>query len=97
MTETQFQTEIRRVAHQLGFKTFHAPDMKRADAGFPDLVIAGYGIVLLAELKSSTGKVTAAQRAWLNASGASARLWRPDDLAAIINELTELRNSGVNE
>ncbi len=47
------------------------------DKGFPDLVLAREGQLILAELKTDTGKPTDEQRAWLAALGAHGRLWRP--------------------
>lgn len=48
-------------------------------AGMPDLVIAGPGGLILAELKSEYGELSAGQQAWQWALGDRHRLWRPAD------------------
>lgn len=55
--------------------------------GFPDLVLARGGVVLIAELKTEKGKVTKEQQRWAAEIGAQYRLWRPHDLEAIKEEL----------
>ena len=55
--------------------------------GRPDLVLARGGQVLLAELKSESGRVRREQAEWLAAAGAHARLWRPRDWKAILASL----------
>lgn len=64
------------------------------DPGLPDLVLARGGVVLLAELKSDTGRPTKAQRDWLNAAGPHARLWAPRDWDAVLAELSTPENVG---
>jgi hypothetical protein len=61
------------------------------DKGCLDLILARGGVVLLAELKSMTGKPTPAQRAWLAAAGAQGRLWRPSDWPDVFAELSAPR------
>ncbi len=46
-------------------------------AGFPDLVLARGGVVLLVELKSHTGELTDAQTKWITAAGDHGDIWRP--------------------
>lgn len=58
------------------------------DVGFPDLVLAKSGRLILAELKTDTGDVTKAQKAWLAALGPYARLWRPRDWEDVLKELS---------
>lgn len=62
-------------------------------AGLPDLILARDGVVLLAELKDSTGKPTLDQAAWLAAAGPNGRLWRPADWPAILAELAAPRRA----
>ena len=50
-------------------------------AGFPDLILVRPGQCIVAELKSSTGTLSPAQRAWINAfecAGISAFVFRPE-------------------
>ncbi len=65
--------------------------------GFPDLTIVG-GWVMFRELKSDTGRVSAAQREWLErleAAVADVGVWRPEDLHSgrIAKELTACRRA----
>jgi hypothetical protein len=57
------------------------------DKGCPDIILARRGVVLLVELKSATGGPTKEQRAWLDALGGHARLWKPKDWDDILKEL----------
>lgn len=59
----------------------------QGDRGCPDLILARDGQVLLAELKTQTGKLGPGQDEWLRHAGAHGRLWRPDDWPAIGSEL----------
>ena len=57
-------------------------------AGFPDLVLARNGRIIIAELKSDRGTVSDEQQKWLDAFGESDRrvtvtVWRPRDWATI--------------
>lgn len=55
--------------------------------GFPDLVLARNGVVLIVELKTERGRVTQEQNRWATAIGAEYRLWRPSNLEEIKEEL----------
>lgn len=98
MSEKEFQRRILLYAKAHGWLVHHARPAKtgkgwrtpiQGDEGFPDLVLAKFGAVIFAELKSETGKTTANQEAWLDAL--APRLgeapivckWRPSDLPAI--------------
>ena len=61
----------------------------QGDKGAPDLLLARGGQVILAELKRDGKNPTADQVAWLNAIGATARLWRPADWMDVLAELKE--------
>lgn len=50
-----------------------------ASVGFPDLVLARDHVVIFAELKAKTGKVTKAQQEWGDAIGPRWRVWYPAD------------------
>lgn len=56
-------------------------------AGFPDLVLARDGVVILAELKTNTGRPTVEQKAWLTQLGGHSRLWRPKNWPEVLREL----------
>jgi len=85
MNEAQLLAAVRRLAQLRGWMTYHTHDSRRSEPGFPDLVMvsARQRRVLYAELKTATGKTTAAQDQWiaaLAAAGVEVYLWRPADL-----------------
>lgn len=54
--------------------------------GFPDLVLARNGVVLIVELKTQKGRTTKEQQRWAEAIGEQYRLWRPGDIDTHIKE-----------
>ena len=56
----------------------------QGNVGFPDLVLARGGLVILAELKREQGRTSLAQNLWLAALGEHGRLWRPRDAREIM-------------
>ena len=77
-SEAAFQSWVVDYARAHSWLVAHVTDSRRQDTtGLPDLVLARGGLVILAELKSETGKVRPEQEAWLAASGN--HLWRPSD------------------
>jgi len=86
MTEAEFLAAVRQLARYRGWRRiYHTRDSRGSEAGFPDLVMvsATQRRVLFVELKTATGKTSAAQDAWLAAlaaAGAEVYLWRPADL-----------------
>lgn len=98
MSEDDFQQRVMDTARLCGWKVTHFRPVKlpsgrwatplQGDAGLPDLVLARDGVVLLAELKSDTGKPTAEQAQWLAAAGPHGRLWAPRDWPAVEAELS---------
>ena len=75
MTEDEFQSAIIQTAQLFGYLCYHTHDSRRSQSGFPDLVLAKNGVVLIAELKTDTGVVTNLQVEWLLA--AHGVIWRP--------------------
>ena len=74
ITEKQFMQQITDLAHLKGWITYHSFDSRRSAPGFPDLVLArqgpygpGNSSVIFAELKTTKGKTTPAQRTWIDA------------------------------
>ena len=102
ISETEFQTQIIDLARMNGWLIHHCrparmPSGKYAtpiqgDAGFPDLVMARRGIVLLVELKTTTGVISEKQQRWLEAGQGAISVWRPDDWPEIIHALTNQGN-----
>lgn len=84
MTEKVFQQAVQNLATRSGWLSYHTHDSRRSEPGFPDLVLVHEkrGLILYRELKTQTGKATAAQQRWiraLTAAGADAAIWRPLD------------------
>lgn len=82
MTEDELLAAVLLLAGRLRLLAAHVEDSRalRAGAGFPDLVLAGPGGILFAELKSASGDLSTAQRRWrwmIQAAGGRWRLWRP--------------------
>jgi hypothetical protein len=89
VSERDFQTAVVDLARLKGWRVAHfrpAQTSKgwrtpvEADGkGFPDLVLARAGRVILLELKSARGRVSPEQGEWLKALGGSAYVIRPAD------------------
>jgi hypothetical protein len=97
ISEKELQKAIIDLAHLLGWRVAHFRAAQTGErwmtavsadgVGFPDLVMARNGCVVIAELKAKVGRISPAQEAWLTAFGgpdiAGRRLrvfvWRPAD------------------
>ena len=90
-SEKEFQKALVKAAKKMGWMVYHSIDPKRSEPGFPDLVMVRSGRIILAELKTKKGKLTAAQSTWLLEGGGHSRLWRPEDWSEIIKDLTRRR------
>jgi hypothetical protein len=97
--EDRLLARIRALAKQHGWLTYHTQNSRKSETGFPDLCLAkaatatSAGRLILAELKSRTGKVSQAQYIWLDVlahtiPGLEVYLWRPSDLPEIVAILT---------
>ena len=82
MTEARFRSQVEAEAQRLGLLWHACHDSRacRGPKGFPDLVIAGPGGLILAELKTQDGQTTAEQDLWLWTLDHAAMIWRPADL-----------------
>lgn len=95
--EKEFQEQTIILARGLGWEwIYHTYDSRRSVSGFPDLVLVHgrLGRTLFRELKTGKGRVSPAQRGWLDgltAGGSDAAVWRPSDyLSGLIEQ--ELRS-----
>lgn len=86
LSESQFQQQVIDLArfHQYDI-TYHNPDSRRSQAGFPDLVLISSSRrrALFRELKTEDGRFRPNQQAVLLAmvaAGLDADVWRPSDL-----------------
>lgn len=96
VSEREFQSAVLELAGWCGWRCYHTYDSRRSEAGFPDLVMVRDGRLVVAELKSERGRVSAEQQGWLEAFGLVAAgsagrvrvcVWRPADWAAIVEVL----------
>ena len=65
ITETQLQDLIVAAADLGGWLVYHTYDSRRSRPGFPDLVMVRGDELIVLELKSAKGRVSPAQRAWI--------------------------------
>lgn len=65
LREADFQAQVAELAGYYGWRTYHVFDSRRSNPGFPDLVLVRAPELIFAELKTRTGRVSAAQRDWL--------------------------------
>lgn len=92
MTEAELQAAIVEAAQLLGWRVAHFRPARTSSgwrtpvaadgAGFPDLVLVAPERLLVVEVKSASGRLTAAQQAWIEAlcaAGVDVRVWRPAD------------------
>lgn len=95
VTEQQFEDWIIDLAKLFKWRVHHTRPARtnkgwrtpiKGDAGFPDLVLARGGRIIIAELKSEQGRMTKEQEDWLRALGCcdetnpiEAYVWRPKD------------------
>lgn len=84
-TEKEFQASVIELARVNGFRDYHTHNSRHSAAGFPDLVLVRGDRLIFAELKTERGRVSEAQRAWLDdltavalaCSGVEVYIWRP--------------------
>jgi hypothetical protein len=97
LAETPFQTSVIEAAEWYGWVVHHGRPARTRDgwrtpvqglSGFPDLVLARRGRLILAELKTRRGRATLNQQRWLMELGPNGRLWRPADWPEILRELS---------
>lgn len=104
VTEKELLQLVEDTARRFGWLTYHTHDSRRSEPGFPDLVLCKpetgrYPAQLLyVELKSETGRVSAAQIRWLDALKANrveVHIWRPSDWPAIQARLRQREDRRV--
>lgn len=97
MSEAEFQKRVIDTAHAHHWLVQHSRKVLTegrwqtplgGDAGFPDLVLARAGVVLIVELKTDGGRLEPEQREWLIAMGGWGRVWRPKHWPRILEVLS---------
>ena len=111
MSEKELQKAVIELCHGLGFRVAHfcsAPvrsgkwvtPVVADSSGFPDLVIAGHGVVAFAELKGDRKYPQPKQREWielLRECGLPVFIWKPKDWTSGVVEsaLVHLMSEGA--
>ena len=74
-----------------GWLTYHALRSDGSEPGFPDLIMVRDGRLIVWELKSATGRVSNAQREWIDrlreVNRIDVNIVRPDDLDEALSRL----------
>jgi hypothetical protein len=105
ITEASWQQCVIEIALRHGWRLHCVPDAlyrrsfavshygaSQGHKGWPDLVLCKSGRLIVAELKSQTGRVRPEQQVWLDdlaACGVEVKIWRPSDYDEIVATLTE--------
>ncbi len=99
MTENELMGAVIEMIEWTHGRYYHTYESRRSNPGWPDLVIAYPGRLLVRELKTAKGKVTAEQSIWLAllaGAGLDTGVWRPADLRSgrISSELQQAKRAG---
>lgn len=95
--EDDFTDWVIARAHDHGYLVAHFRPARTAkgyrtpiqgDTGFPDLVLAKPGDLIVSEIKRNGQDPRPDQRAWLVALGALAVVWRPRDAPMVLERLS---------
>jgi hypothetical protein len=90
LTEAQWQRQVVDLAKTFRWTHYHPYLSIRSPRGWPDLALCRPPRLILAELKSDTGKLTPAQTVWIEllcaCPGIEVYLWRPADF----DDVTEI-------
>lgn len=90
MLEKAWQAQVLHLATLYRWAHFHPLNMRGSDAGWPDLVLARAPELLVVELKTDKGRLSQAQRDWLDllaACGVECHVWRPRDFELVHERL----------
>lgn len=109
ISEASFQSAVIELAQMSAWKVAHFRAARTSTgwrtpvsgdgAGYPDLTLARAPELLIVELKAERGKLSAAQREWLQAldmCGVEIAIWRPSQWDEIQERLTRPRSGRVH-
>jgi hypothetical protein len=110
ITEAQLQDTIVLAARTLGYLAYHTIDARLNEPGFPDLIIVGFGQMVVWEVKTAKGRLRPAsvtkkgrwlpgQQDWLDAfaeAGIPQGVIRPGDLDDALTLLNQWRDDAIN-
>jgi hypothetical protein len=92
VTEKAFSEQVLTLAKLLGWTHYRVWVSIRSPRGFPDLVLVRPPRLIFAELKSEKGRLTEAQRAWIEllaqVPAVETYVWRPSDWPTILAVLS---------
>lgn len=87
INEKDFMAQVIALSKLFSWESYHTQFSIRSARGWPDLSLCRPPRLILAELKSDAGKLTAAQERWLDllgqCPGVEVYLWRPADFETI--------------
>ena len=91
-SEAAFQAAVVRAAVAQGYRAYHTYRSTRSAPGWPDLALAKAGApLLLIEVKTNSGRVSAEQEAWLallaQCETPIAEVWRPAGWQQVLERL----------
>lgn len=78
--EKAFMAAVVKFARELGWSEYHTYNSRRSKSGWPDLVLVRGERIVFVELKTETGRTTAAQDRWielLTEAKQTVYVWRP--------------------
>jgi hypothetical protein len=81
-SEKAFMATVVKFARRRGYTVYHTHDSRKSAEGFPDLIIAKTGRLVVAELKMVGNAPTVAQEVWLDlfkSAGILTFVWYPRD------------------
>jgi hypothetical protein len=91
ITERDLTSYVRDLAKTFGWRRYHTFFSVKSTPGFPDELLLRGPRLIVAELKSSTGRVSEAQSEWLEAwrqiPGAEVFTWTPEHMDEIAEVL----------
>jgi hypothetical protein len=90
VNEAAWQQQVIDLATLYGWEHYHSFDSRRSVPGWPDLVLVRPPELVIVELKTDTGRLTAPQRNWLallSGCGAETHVWRPSDFDEVHERL----------
>ena len=99
MIEREWQAQVVGWAKTLGWRVYHTHDSRRSEPGWPDLALV-HDRLVMAELKTDTGRVSDDQQQWLallTAAGVETYLWRPKDVDEVLSVLRRRRTKTPTE
>ena len=90
-SEKAFAQAVVELAAWCGWRVYRVWNSRHSPSGWPDLVLCRPPALIVAEVKSARGRLSAAQRAWLEAlgqcPGIEVYVWRPTDWETIAARL----------